>query len=73
MTEADTKHLELLKQNENADSVIIENALGKLLKMENTRPSPLYLTPCKIRMGESFLHSDQEESACFVLCIQKLH
>merc|ERR1719318_2435321 len=50
---AASKHLDLLKQKDKAESsFIIEKTVGKLLKTQNTRPFPLYLpTERFFRMG----------------------
>ena len=50
---AATKHLDLLKQKDKAESsFIIEKTVGKLLKTQNTRPFPLYLPTARFfRMG----------------------
>ena len=50
LTVAATKHLELLKQNDEAESsFIIEKMVGKLLRTQNTRPFPLYLPPARFQ------------------------
>ena len=47
---AATKHLELLKQNDEAESsFIIEKIVEKLLRMHNTRTFPLYLHPARFQ------------------------
>ena len=47
---AATKHLELLKQKDEAEgSFIIEKIVGKLLRTQNTRPFPLYLHPARFQ------------------------
>ena len=47
---AATKHLELLKQKDEAESsFIIEKIVGKLLRTQNTRPFPLYLPPARFQ------------------------
>ena len=47
---AATKHLELIKQKCKADgSFVIEKIVGKLLRMENTRPFPLYQPPARFQ------------------------
>jgi hypothetical protein len=47
---ATTMHLELLKQKDEAESsFIIEKIVGKLLRMQNIRPFPLYLHPSRFQ------------------------
>ena len=52
---AATKHLELLKQKDEAESsFIIEKIVGKLLRMQNTRPFLLYLPPLTFVWAHNF-------------------
>ena len=54
---ADTKHLELLSQEDKAEHVFIIEKIVWKLQLENTKPFPLNLTRCKIPMDESFICS----------------
>jgi hypothetical protein len=57
---AATKHLEVLKERDEAEpSFIIEKIVGKLQRTENTRPFPLYLHPARFQGTQLVTISDR--------------